>query len=475
MRWTAKIRVLFSKFKCFVAILVSLCIFFLFASSNRLSLSKVGKISSWGRKVSISDAVVEDSLSSDRLTPVPQLLKLSTTKTDFEVEDFPAVLSSTSLSPSSHPTASLVHRVDFDPHGKDVLVILHTQKTGGSEFLRHLITVKRNGVFLCSFPSSVLASIEKNNKVPKNIRRSKRGGRGKRVKRRATNNPTSCPRDPAQPDGDQWLVAEKTMGWVCGLHATLTEYKACVPNLAGPRFTFKDDLRLNFAILLRHPVLRYLSEYLHVQRNATWSSRHMCGGKAISIKDMPPCYPGYYQGKPWPNLTLSSFVSCESNWGNNRQTRMLANLEEVHCFDRSAMSWEERDRRLLESAKTNLKSIAFFGLTEYLPESCRLFEETFGVKFAVLPEQRSVSEIHSAPMLTDLWTSTNLYRAILQANHLDVQLYEFALGLFSERAQAMGLAVNRDLVEQSVDSIRSNPHQINRALEKFKKMNFKVS
>jgi len=44
---------------------------------------------------------------------------------------------------------------------------------------------------------------------------------------------------------------------------------------------------------------------------------------------------------------------------------MLADLSLIGCYNSSYMNQEERNRVMLASAKRNLLSIAFFGLTEY--------------------------------------------------------------------------------------------------------------
>lgn len=366
--------------------------------------------------------------------------------------------------PTSAPPGGILQiKVEFNPHGNDTLVVIHTQKTGGSEFLRHLVTVKKGGEYLCKIPSDLKENIKKRQRVPKKRKRSKR----------KTKQVSLCPRDPLHPEGEQWLIAEKTVRWVCGLHASYTEYTNCLPTLINPKINMKR--KLHYAILLRHPVLRYLSEYFHTQRNATWVSQHLCGGRSVSEQEMPPCYPGYYEKRPWFNLTLSSFISCESNWGNNRQTMMLADLESVHCFNRSALSKAERERRLLETAKHNLVKFSFFGLTDYMSESCRLFEETFGMTFGVHPDTRNLSDLHSGPILLNLWNKSDLYDAILRANHLDVQLYEFALDLFAERAWSVGMSVNKDRVKQEVNLLRVRPELLDRAIEKYKKQDYRVS
>lgn len=57
-------------------------------------------------------------------------------------------------------------------------------------------------------------------------------------------------------------------------------------------------------------------------------------------------------------------MACPYNLANNRQTRMLADLSIVGCYN-SSLSSADRDRLMLASAKHNLKHMPFFMLTEY--------------------------------------------------------------------------------------------------------------
>ncbi|CAM5074432.1 unnamed protein product [Natator depressus] len=90
--------------------------------------------------------------------------------------------------------AELCRRVQFDMRGRDVIVFLHIQKTGGTTFGRHLV---------------------------RNIRLEQpcycRAGQKK----------CTCHR----PGGDQdtWLFSRFSTGWSCGLHADWTELTSCVP------------------------------------------------------------------------------------------------------------------------------------------------------------------------------------------------------------------------------------------------------
>lgn len=120
--------------------------------------------------------------------------------------------------------------------------------------------------------------------------------------------------------------------------------------------------RYFYITLLREPLARYMSEYRHVKRGATWKgSRHWCLGRQASAAELPPCY----SGKDWLDVNLDEFAACESNLAANRQTRMLSDLALVGCYNKTAMPAHERERVMLASAKRNLAAMAYFGLTEY--------------------------------------------------------------------------------------------------------------
>ena len=338
--------------------------------------------------------------------------------------------------------------LNFDPYGLDSLVVIHIQKTGGSDFLRHMITATRDGRYLCLLPDDTQTDIQNNSVGHKGIT-----GRG-----------IMCPRDPDKPSGEQWLVCEKNLGWICQLHTSFSEYKVCLPKLTNPKVNPKSNF--HYSVILRHPVLRYLSEYLHFQRNATWAKRRVCGGKQVTDAEMPPCYPGFYEKKPWPNMTIDKFLSCKSNWANNRQTRMLTDLESIGCYGNTLHPPEEKDRLMLASAKNNLRDFAFFGLTEYQNASRALFEYTFDVKLKLKAEQRALSSLHSAPILQRLWNNSKLYERIATVNKLDMQLYEYALQLFAERVKSIGFEIDQDVVSKEIESMKPDDSR-----KKFKRLN----
>lgn len=110
---------------------------------------------------------------------------------------------------------------------------------------------------------------------------------------------------------------------------------------------------------------------------------------------------------------------------------MLADLKLVGCYDTTAMPRDQREEILLDSAKKNLESMAFFALVEHQTESKYLFEKTFGVKFRHPFVQLSAEETRAGAITVD---KQNLTR-IEELNSLDNKLYSFAKKLFFERLE----------------------------------------
>ncbi|MPC73000.1 Heparan-sulfate 6-O-sulfotransferase 3 [Portunus trituberculatus] len=77
---------------------------------------------------------------------------------------------------------------------------------------------------------------------------------------------------------------------------------------------------------------------------------------------------------------MDEFMACSSNLAMNRETRMLADLSLVGCYNTSMMTPEDRGRIMLLSAKRNLKKMAFYGLTEEQGISQYLFEVIFNLR-----------------------------------------------------------------------------------------------
>ncbi|CAH2000447.1 unnamed protein product [Acanthoscelides obtectus] len=129
-----------------------------------------------------------------------------------------------------------------------------------------------------------------------------------------------------------WLFSRYTTGWKCGLHADWTELTNCVDDKLD-ELEGVTKRRYFYVTLLREPISRYLSEFRHVQRGATWKgSRHVCKGRPATEKELPPCY----EGDNWGGVGLDEFIACKSNLAANRQTRMLADLELIGTVDSSS-------------------------------------------------------------------------------------------------------------------------------------------
>uniref|UniRef100_A0A3B3SIW4 Heparan-sulfate 6-O-sulfotransferase n=1 Tax=Paramormyrops kingsleyae TaxID=1676925 RepID=A0A3B3SIW4_9TELE len=284
----------------------------------------------------------------------------------------------------------LLRHVEFNIKGDDVIVFLHIQKTGGTTFGRHLV---------------------------RNIRLEKPCDCKPGQKR------CTCRRPGKK---ESWLFYRFSTGWSCGLHADWTELTNCVPAIMEKKEAQKNRRNFYYITLLRDPVSRYLSEWKHVQRGATWkTSLHMCDGRSPTQDELPTCY----QGDDWSDVALSEFMDCPSNLANNRQVRMLADLSLVGCYNLSSMNESERSRTLLSSAKTNLKNMAFYGLTEFQRKTQYLFERTFHLRFISAFTQINSTRAASVNVAKDI------HRRIEALNSLDMQLYDFAKDLFLQRVQ----------------------------------------
>ncbi|OCT78941.1 hypothetical protein XELAEV_18030030mg [Xenopus laevis] len=287
------------------------------------------------------------------------------------------------------PVRDLERSLTFDMKGDDVIVFLHIQKTGGTTFGRHLVQNVRL-------------------ELPCDCRPGQKKCTCYRPNRKET-----------------WLFSRFSTGWSCGLHADWTELTSCVPGVLGNK-EINIKRKFYYITLLRDPVSRYLSEWRHVQRGATWkTSLHMCDGRTPTPEELPSCY----EGTDWSGCTLQEFMECPYNLANNRQVRMLADLSLVGCYNMSFLQDSKRAQVLLESAKKNLKDMAFFGLTEFQRKTQYLFERTFNLKFIRPFMQYNNTRAGGVDLDNDT------IQRIEELNDLDMQLYDYAKDLFQQRYQ----------------------------------------
>lgn len=147
----------------------------------------------------------------------------------------------------------------FDINGHDVMVFLHIQKTGGTSFGRHLVR-------------------DLDLKRPCECQRKRKRCYCFRPNR-----------------NENWLFSRYSTGWKCGLHADWTELTNCVDQELDKNEGETSKRRYFYITILREPISRYMSEYRHVKRGATWKgSRHWCSGRQATAQEIPPCYNGMY-------------------------------------------------------------------------------------------------------------------------------------------------------------------------------------
>jgi len=147
-----------------------------------------------------------------------------------------------------------------------------------------------------------------------------------------------------------------------------------------------------------------------------------------------------YDTQFWTDVPFDDFVNCERNLAFNRQTRMLAELnnEEVNCYSnlknvfRSTQIDSKIGQKLLESAKRNLRELAFFGLLERQVDSQTLFENKFNVEFIEDFEQKSKTVASKTPVTEEQIEMIEKY------NSLDIELYKYAVTLFNQRLRRNG-------------------------------------
>lgn len=281
-------------------------------------------------------------------------------------------------------------KMNFNISDRDTIAILHIQKTAGTAFERNLVRnlelknpcschpVKRE--CLCARSTTKL----KNETEPQKL------------------------------TSRTWLISRSSTGWICGLHPDWLQLNYCLQGLD----------RIYLVTILRHPVHRFVSEFRHVQRGATWKASH----SHCKDRDTKTCLRGR---EDWSNVTMNEFLGCRGNMAINRQTHMLADYRVVGCRNDDPANWE---MRLLSSAMKNLEEISYFGLCERQRDSQIIFEKTFGLKFKLDFKQ---SEDNTTRLIIEDMPKS-LVDEIIQTNHLDMQLYQFATKLFEDRHKLLG-------------------------------------
>ena len=231
-----------------------------------------------------------------------------------------------------------------------------------------------------------------------------------------------------------WLFSRMTVGWTCGFHSDWSQLAYCVDPALDQIEGQSAKRRYFFMTQLRDPVKRFLSEYYRWTRSPAVSgsnTQHTCRGKQITIVD---------QCNMTQTTTMQEWISCPNNLALNRQTRMLADLSLVDCYNYTSMSRNDRNLILLNSAKANLHKMAFFAMAEYPKVSMKLFEYTFSLKFQpslmdqIVDLKWSSKKVkgHTGRDLPD-----ELVELIREGNKLDIELYDYAKSLLFDRFNQM--------------------------------------
>ena len=112
----------------------------------------------------------------------------------------------------------------------------------------------------------------------------------------------------------------------------------------------------------------------------------------------------------------------------NLQTRWLAGSK-LHHYDRQHdWEWYQPDQ-LLERAKRNLDTLAYFGIVEYFAESLQFMNDHFGWE-----QPTTLPEVNRSPKPFDLSTLDDQeHDALHRRVALDIELYNHALRLFKQR------------------------------------------
>ena len=224
----------------------------------------------------------------------------------------------------------------------------------------------------------------------------------------------------------------------CDIHADYSELKNCIMKEYNNRISLPVSSSSYFGIshfmtFLRDPIQRYISEYEHVKKGATWL-------KAVrSCKDIALYKEKCYKNESWKGVSWQEFVNCKYNLANNRQVRMLADYNIIGC--NVLKCWASNctpelkhfyEQKLLHSAKHALIGFAFFGLTEYQKLSEFLFLKTFDDnKFTFSEEINDYKDTIASSSIKG--EATSYMENIKKNNHLDIELYKFAKELFFKR------------------------------------------
>ncbi|VDM18170.1 unnamed protein product [Hydatigera taeniaeformis] len=246
-------------------------------------------------------------------------------------------------------------------------------------------------------------------------------------------------------DHNVWLFSRFSVGWRCGLHADFTELQECVPNMLNTLENHIRSRRLVYFTILRGALDRYLSEWLHTRRGGNWKKATLrCRGHSPSPSQYQPC--SYIFDANVSQLPFSRFADCPGSLSNNRQTRMIASLDDLGCYTNlkewtyplaPGANFSPPQIDLLVSAVENLATaFATFGLIEHAIYTQYMYRMVLGLVFRTPFKNNAndswVSDAHHEPGLL-----SNDWKEVAEArNRIDLMFVAFARHLFAHRLAA---------------------------------------
>ena len=190
---------------------------------------------------------------------------------------------------------------------------------------------------------------------------------------------------------------------------------------------------------------RYISEWLHVRRHGSWrSSTLRCLGKRPNFIQYLPCVYAFMEDNS--DLSLGRFAECPRSLSNNRQTRMIASLDDLGCYS-SLHEWTiplsisvsnahltPLQLDLLASAVENLATaFVTFGLIEHITYTQYMYRVHFGLTFRK-PFTDSTGETHTRRAYAHPNLFPQDFEDIVKTrNYLDEIFLKAARHLFANR------------------------------------------
>jgi len=177
------------------------------------------------------------------------------------------------------------------------------------------------------------------------------------------------------------------------------------------------DPQSRYLSMLRNPVSRVYSLYKHLRRNPRSIVKNL---DQISIDQF---------------LDQGLFIDAD-----NGQVRRLCGIENVNY----RIPFGGCSNEMLDLAKDNLKSYCTFGLCEYFDASILYFQNCFDWKTINYNIRNNAPKSDNSKSL-----SNSNVELIKQVNHLDIQLYDYAIELFKEKLNVLNIDIKSNLQDHS--------------------------